>query len=267
MRPPFSDGRIMATKPQCLGCGGKRDRGPYTKYCKSCFIKPCRRCGEPNLRGPYTTLCDSCKELPPLRGPGICTKCGQKNDRGGRTRICSACTAADTAESKRARIRQMNSEARPRTKWCSSCESYRPTEDFYTKARGVSASASTCKQCNSEKEKSHGLTRYNITEAQYLQIFEAQGGGCAICKNKPTSQRLAVDHDHETGMVRGLLCTWCNHKTLGGARDNIDILRAAMDYLMDPPAVKVIGEVFGDKGGKKRSPKRKTGKLNTRRKK
>lgn len=246
----------MATKSPCLGCGGKRDRGPYTKYCKSCFIKPCRRCGEPNLRGPHTTLCSDCHGLPAVKGPGLCAKCGQPNDRGGRTRICSPCMAVDTPQANRARIQSMNSEARPHTKWCSKCEQYKSRDEFYTAARGTSASASICKVCKSKQSGNSGLDRYNITEAQYLQIFEAQRGRCAICKSRPTSQRLAVDHDHDTGMVRGLLCTWCNHKTLGGARDSAAVLQAALDYLNNPPAVLAIGEVYGDKGGKKRSRKR-----------
>lgn len=60
--------------------------------------------------------------------------------------------------------------------------------------------------------------RYGITIAEYDALVEAQGGKCAICKQPPSNQntrahwdgKLCVDHDHETGTVRGLLCNDCN---------------------------------------------------------
>ena len=56
--------------------------------------------------------------------------------------------------------------------------------------------------------------KYGITAAQYLTMLELQGGGCAICGQPPGRRRLDVDHDHQTGAVRGLVCE--NHnKALG----------------------------------------------------
>ena len=53
--------------------------------------------------------------------------------------------------------------------------------------------------------------KYGITLEQYDEMFEAQGGICAICKESDiTGKRLSIDHDHETGKVRGLLCGKCN---------------------------------------------------------
>jgi hypothetical protein len=46
---------------------------------------------------------------------------------------------------------------------------------------------------------------------------------------------LAIDHDHETGVVRGLLCGQCNHQLLGGSHDSIERLRLAITYLESPP--------------------------------
>jgi hypothetical protein len=55
------------------------------------------------------------------------------------------------------------------------------------------------------------LSKFGITPAQYDLMFEAQGGLCAICKKEcPSGRNLAVDHDHETGAVRALLCVVCN---------------------------------------------------------
>jgi hypothetical protein len=66
----------------------------------------------------------------------------------------------------------------------------------------------------------------------------SQGGRCAICGKVPRSRRLAVDHDHKTGEVRGLLCAsgdfGCN-KGLGYFNDDPELLRRAYEYLVDPP--------------------------------
>jgi hypothetical protein len=80
--------------------------------------------------------------------------------------------------------------------------------------------------------------RYGITFEQYAEMFHAQGGCCAICRNPETRvdhrtkkiSRLAVDHDHKTGAVRALLCGKCNG-LLGRADDDPDRLRAAIAYL------------------------------------
>jgi len=51
----------------------------------------------------------------------------------------------------------------------------------------------------------------DMTLARYEEMFSAQGGVCKICQRpEPAQRRLAVDHDHKTGLVRGLLCTRCN---------------------------------------------------------
>lgn len=55
------------------------------------------------------------------------------------------------------------------------------------------------------------LTQYNLTPAQYDEMLKAQDGHCAMCPNEPASRVLAVDHDHQTGKVRALLCHTCNN--------------------------------------------------------
>ena len=60
---------------------------------------------------------------------------------------------------------------------------------------------------------------------------EAQNGVCAICGEvNVAGRRLAVDHNHETGQVRGLLCCSCN-RGIGFLRDHTDILESAVNYL------------------------------------
>lgn len=75
--------------------------------------------------------------------------------------------------------------------------------------------------------------KYGITLEQYDQMFNKQGGVCAICGRPPKIRRLAVDHDHKTGIVRGLLCFRCNYG-LGFWKDDKQLLGAALTYLGDP---------------------------------
>lgn len=74
--------------------------------------------------------------------------------------------------------------------------------------------------------------KYGITAAQYDQMLEAQGHGCAICGRREcrTGKALAVDHSHVTGKVRGLLCGSCN-KGIGLLQDSPELLTRAARYL------------------------------------
>lgn len=75
---------------------------------------------------------------------------------------------------------------------------------------------------------------YSITIEEYAAMLESQGYVCAICKEEcKTKKSLSVDHDHVTGVVRGLLCNACN-RAIGMLKDSPDILRRAADYLSDP---------------------------------
>jgi hypothetical protein len=78
---------------------------------------------------------------------------------------------------------------------------------------------------------------YGLTPEEYDRLLAFQGGACAICQNIPRTKRLAVDHDHKSGAVRGLLCRSCNYKVLGGVKDSVDTLQRAITYLQDPPAI------------------------------
>lgn len=72
--------------------------------------------------------------------------------------------------------------------------------------------------------------KFGITLDEYQTIFEQQNGLCQICKQTSPSKLLAVDHDHTTGKVRGLLCMNCN-VVLGHLKDNKSTLRAMIEYL------------------------------------
>ena len=78
--------------------------------------------------------------------------------------------------------------------------------------------------------------RFGITHAEYAALHKNQSGLCAICQQPERQKRsgkvksLAVDHDHKTGAVRGLLCSDCN-TGIGKLKDDCAILDSAIRYL------------------------------------
>lgn len=94
-----------------------------------------------------------------------------------------------------------------------------------------------------QRERAHRLyvaKTYGIQPEDYDRLYAQQGGRCFICQRATgRTKRLAVDHDHATGLVRGLLCKQCNW-LLGHARDNPAMILRAVEYLLNPPAKEVI---------------------------
>lgn len=95
------------------------------------------------------------------------------------------------------------------------------------------------RQTDPDFEFGKSLKRYfGITKEQYFEMHDQQGCVCAICKQPECSvdrqskkvRRLAVDHCHTTGKIRGLLCSKCN-TSLGGFKDSIELLNKAINYL------------------------------------
>ena len=78
--------------------------------------------------------------------------------------------------------------------------------------------------------------RFGITEHEYNEMIAKQGNRCAICQEMETATRLgkvralSVDHNHQTGMVRGLLCSDCN-TGIGKLKENRKTLLSAVKYL------------------------------------
>lgn len=72
--------------------------------------------------------------------------------------------------------------------------------------------------------------KYNLTWEEYEEMFEEQNGVCAICKGTEEGRMLAVDHNHTTGEVRGLLCGSCN-RALGLFKDDPKLLEIAKEYV------------------------------------
>lgn len=140
-------------------------------------------------------------------------------------------------------------------KHCLSCNSLKPLGEFGKNSQGAGGIQATCKSCkndynkqyyaaNRDKERKRSrLKRYGLTDYLFANLWDKQCGECGICgvrlldigdyatgRNRPENA-CCVDHDHETGKVRGLLCMSCN-LLIGYAKDSPARLDAAKKYLI-----------------------------------
>ncbi|WJV49930.1 endonuclease VII domain-containing protein [Streptomyces flavofungini] len=123
---------------------------------------------------------------------------------------------------------------------CSRCDRNR-AERFYTPRGRICLDCRRARQRKSARDARVHRT-YGLSVDDYAQIFKFQDGRCAICRETRRTN-LAVDHCHKTNAVRGLLCARCNSTLLArGARDRVDVLRRAADYLEKYPAWEALGE-------------------------
>ena len=102
------------------------------------------------------------------------------------------------------------------------------------KSLGYEKTLATMKKNNAKRSPQGRLddylrAKYSISLETFSTLNEVQNGLCAICQ-KEQKPRLAVDHDHVTGKVRGLLCNNCNWM-LGSGKDNSTILKKGAEYL------------------------------------
>lgn len=126
---------------------------------------------------------------------------------------------------------------------CTACKIKKPRTDFYKIRKGHHGVQSPCKDCKKALVNTKALNRKatlnlrNLTPELYDSMLKSQEFGCAICKSKighfthkGEPAHLAVDHNHKTEEVRGLLCGKCN-RGLGWFNDNPELLRSAALYL------------------------------------
>lgn len=138
-------------------------------------------------------------------------------------------------------------------KRCRSCNVTKPYDDFPPSNNLVHTRSPTCHACTTSKKNlarrvGRSLAQLRLrglTPDAYLAMRAAQEDCCAICKKHESSlhhmrgtwKRLVIDHDHSTGMVRGLLCNSCN-KAIGLFHDSIPTLRNAIRYLQGHQSTK-----------------------------
>lgn len=133
-------------------------------------------------------------------------------------------------------------------KTCTVCGEEKPIAQFTKRTLSTGGRSAACKECNHARTKAwaeankdkRAVThrksalkqKYGITPEQYDELFEKQSGCCAICERHQSefNQRLAVDHNHKTREIRGLLCNYCNHRVVGRHTDGVKLRRIA-DYI------------------------------------
>lgn len=140
-------------------------------------------------------------------------------------------------------------------KHCRKCGTDKPVVEFYKDKSRTDGLTHWCKDCQRSKHVEYDrsdyrrqyyednktkfdensrrvhLKKYGITPEEYAELLFLQGGVCKICGGQSKGdRRLAVDHCHTTGKIRGLLCNTCN-AGLGQFGDNVELLRKAITYL------------------------------------
>lgn len=133
---------------------------------------------------------------------------------------------------------------------CVQCNQDKDASEFYkgaircktcisenNKAKWASMSVEERREANMRKERAaynprssrkyHYKAKYNLSVEEVRERIAIQDGRCAICKEKHV---LCVDHDHETGVLRSMLCSRCN-RLLGVVHDDVAYLQSCIDYL------------------------------------
>lgn len=131
---------------------------------------------------------------------------------------------------------------------CPRCKTNKANSNFHKNRAKANGLHSWCKDCNRERQlvwkrknkqkagdnqRRYALKKmFGITPEQYDELLQQQNECCAICQRHYTTftKRLAVDHCHQTGVIRGLLCIYCN-RGLAAYHDKSDYFRRAADYL------------------------------------
>jgi hypothetical protein len=166
-----------------------------------------------------------------------CIECGKNEVHVKNRQLCNACyLAARKAGTIKAHEKKKSYERiRCRTPECDNFVTIRSKSGFCRKcARKKSWAPPGARQ----RKNQHLKSLYGITIEDYEKMLEEQNGVCAICSKPETNidyrtakpRKLSVDHCHETGKVRRLLCEYCN-TGLGKFHHDTQLLKKAIDYL------------------------------------
>jgi len=192
--------------------------------------------------------CRVCGKVKGIEEFSVRDKGGGADGRENRCRKCYAGYMREWRKKNEMGREKVGVEVKSKQRGCRKCGVRKLLSEF-PNGTGLSATGKVlfCKECNArsakewrrnnpEKREKHtreGFLKgqYDMTVEEYNEMLEAQGDGCAICGGVNSDGRsLAVDHCHETGLIRGILCTRCN-MGLGYVGDDVKILRRMIGYL------------------------------------
>ena len=132
---------------------------------------------------------------------------------------------------------------------CTTCGKLKPAGEYWKRKDRPKGVASSCRQCQTTKTRKDWTPRqhreyklkttFGLSLDDYEGMAKSQNYRCAICHKEETAKSnkgfvkcLAVDHCHETGRIRGLLCQACN-TALGKFKDDEALLKSAINYLKE----------------------------------
>lgn len=150
---------------------------------------------------------------------------------------------------------------------CTHCQEFKSWKAFGKAIRGLNGRRAVCKECrrlerfnrdyqqeyqrgkerikktvkkwreenpdkHSKQRQKEVLVKYGLSLEDYQNLKRAQDCKCAICRKTPKNHNLAIDHCHNTGKIRGLLCRTCN-SAIGFLKDDPILVRRALDYLKE----------------------------------
>lgn len=206
----------------------KSGRDGHQTYCRSCESDMQRTAAEHQKVARAARYAEKLARYANEKTTKLCRKCGlakpqlefyaHRGTKDGRANYCRACSREDARRRRAGRLEEIRRD------------SARRHADPAFRARAA------------RQQKRMWLLKYGLTPEDYDRILAEQGGACAICRTPGKTfedRNLSVDHDHETGLVRGLLCGACNWG-LGHFKDDVSRLRNAMQYLSHSPAQKVL---------------------------
>lgn len=132
-----------------------------------------------------------------------------------RCKSCHRKAARERGLQNSSRFKQGNLSDVPEVLKCSICRNVKPISEFKKNKHNPLGHQRQCLHCykfaQSRNTRSSKLAKYDLTIEQYDEMLKQQDGRCAICKQLPKDGRyLLVDHDHQTGKTRALLCDSCN---------------------------------------------------------
>lgn len=173
-------------------------------------------------RLPKTKKCYKCKQILPLEK---FYKDNSKKD--GRQTHCSECSRKYDVK-RRKKLSKRKVIKVPKYKKCLLCKEVKSSKEFNLERGRVDGLQNRCIPCVRRLQLK---IKYGITPEQWEEIFNKQGRRCAICNNNVTNKvGWVLDHNHETGKNRAILCDSCN-KMLGHAKENQNTLIAGANYL------------------------------------